>query len=242
MVPILKKISKFNFSKGNSPKYIIIHDTGNFKDTAAANANHFNGGNRDASAHYFVDEETIYQVVEEFNCAWHVGDGKGKYGIINSNSIGIEMCNSGGYIDIKTICNTVELVKTLQAKYNIPNDRVLRHYDASRKICPENMSKDNWKLWNEFKAKLEAPEYNGETIVLVDSPNSTDYLAAQYFNKYLGYGILTPELYRQRANPKDTLIGLGGAVCNRIKCTYPVIGKDGVDTCQKAMELIQSLR
>ena len=37
-------------------KFIVIHYTGNTKDTAKANATYFHNGSRSASAHYFVDE------------------------------------------------------------------------------------------------------------------------------------------------------------------------------------------
>jgi glucan-binding YG repeat protein len=39
-------------------------------------------------------------------------------------------------------------------KYNIPLDRVVRHYDASRKCCPSSMSANNWARWYEFKDRL----------------------------------------------------------------------------------------
>jgi hypothetical protein len=37
---------------------------------------------------------------------------------------------------------------------DIPIDRVVRHYDASRKKCPASMSKNNWSKWYVFKDKL----------------------------------------------------------------------------------------
>lgn len=30
----------------------------------------------------------------------------------------------------------------------------MRHYDASRKICPQSMSADNWQKWWSFKSRL----------------------------------------------------------------------------------------
>lgn len=154
MLSITRKISPYNHSAGNDIKFIVIHDTGNYKDTALANANYFNSGDRQASAHYFVDDTSIYQVVEEKQAAWHCGDGHGVYGISNHNSIGIEMCNSGGYISDTTINNTLELVRSLMSKYGVSINNVVRHYDASRKDCPHNMSANNWAKWNDFKARL----------------------------------------------------------------------------------------
>lgn len=156
MKSITRKISKYNFSSrsGQKIKYIVMHFTGNKTDTALNNANYFGGGNRNASAHYFVDNTSIVQVVEDTMASWHCGDGNGKYGITNQNSIGIEMCGTNGEIAKDTESNTIDLVKQLMKKYNIPNDRVVRHYDASRKNCPSPWSKNNWSKWNDFKKKL----------------------------------------------------------------------------------------
>lgn len=156
MLGITRRISRYNYSsrKGNSIKYIVLHYTGNKQDSAEGNANYFNGGDRNASAHYFVDNYSIYQVVEESNAAWSVGDGYGKYGITNYNSINVEMCTSGNYnVSEETENNAIDLVKSLMSKYNIDVDHVKRHYDASRKMCP-NWSDNNWSRWSNFKNKL----------------------------------------------------------------------------------------
>lgn len=162
MLPIQRKISNYNYSSrnSNSIKYIVLHYTGNKGDTAKNNVDYFYGGDRNASAHYFVDDNSIWQSVEESNSAWAVGDGKGSYGITNQNSISIEMCcNSDCKVSEKTEANALELVKSLMDKYNISINNVVRHYDASRKICP-NWSDDNWQRWSNFKSKLA-----GETVV-----------------------------------------------------------------------------
>ena len=78
MLPINRKISNYNHSSrnGNSIKYIVEHYTGNLGDTAKNNVDYFYGGNRSASAHYFVDDNSIWQSVEDSNAAWSVGDGR----------------------------------------------------------------------------------------------------------------------------------------------------------------------
>lgn len=153
MLPITRQISSYNHSSGNDIKYIVMHYTGNDTDSASGNANYFNGGDRQASAHYFVDNNSIYQVVEDYNAAWHCGDGHGSYGISNHNSIGIEMCCNNRIISDTTENNAIELVKYLMTKYNIDIDHIVRHYDASRKICP-NWQSNNWERWTNFKNKL----------------------------------------------------------------------------------------
>ncbi|MDU1053373.1 N-acetylmuramoyl-L-alanine amidase [Clostridium baratii] len=156
MLKINKKISPYNHYEGrNNIKYIVIHGTDNKNDTAKNNVDYLYRANRGSSAHYFVDDDSIWQSVEDGNGAWSVGDGKGKYGITNMNSINIEMCgtDNGRYSD-KTVNNTIELTKYLMKKYNIDVDHVVRHYDASRKNCPSQFSPNNWARWWELKKRL----------------------------------------------------------------------------------------
>ena len=164
MLPITRMISKYNHYKGNEPKYIVIHYTGNKKDSALNNAKYFNGGNRNASAHYFVDDTSIYQVVEDYNGAWHVGNTKTE--VNNRNSIGIEMCCSGNYqVSAKTEANTIELVKYLMKKYNIPVANVRTHAEVTKygKTCP-NWNANGWQRWKTFKTKLTQTESVGKTV------------------------------------------------------------------------------
>lgn len=182
MLSIERKISNYNYSSrnGNSIKYIVLHYTGNKGDTAKNNVDYFAGGDRNASAHYFVDDNSIWQSVEDYNSAWAVGDGKGAYGITNQNSISIEMCcNSSGVISEKTETNALELVKYLMSKYNISISNIVRHYDASRKICP-NWSADNWSRWITFKNKLN------ETVEVKEEMNYSMYVFSKnwYLKRY----------------------------------------------------------
>ena len=140
-------------------KYLVIHDTGNVNRGAGAlnHRNYVENNERGASAHYFVDDKVIVQYVGDSLAAGSVGDGKGRFGITNSNSLSIEMCinSDGNYL--KMYKNTVELTKNLMKKFNIPWERVVRHYDASRKNCPGHMSKNNWEKWKKFKEDIKKP-------------------------------------------------------------------------------------
>ena len=156
MLTIQKKISTYNNSgrNGNSILYIVVHYTGNRGDTAKNNVDFFYNGDRGASAHYFVDNNSIWQSVEDYRAAWAVGDGSGMYGITNSNSISVEMCcQLNGEVSESTEKNTVDLVKHLMKVYNVPIENVVRHYDASRKVCP-NWSANNWQRWFNFKNRI----------------------------------------------------------------------------------------
>lgn len=138
-------------------KYIVIHYVGAVSN-AKANAYYFYSVNRKASAHYFVDENEIYQVVKESDSAWHCGTNSTYYSNCrNSNSIGIEMCcfNNNGILDVseKVINNTIELTKQIMLKYNIPVENVIRHYDVTHKCCPAPFV-NNPNRWNDFKSRL----------------------------------------------------------------------------------------
>ena len=114
----------------NVPKYIVVHYTANDGTTATAksNANYFAKTDREASAHYIVDEgDTVYCCVPPSNAAWAVGDsGKGRLkGIVtNFNSISVEMVShsnkDGYYIPSKTVSNAIELIRQLMSEYKIP--------------------------------------------------------------------------------------------------------------------------
>ena len=168
MVPIKEKIakranygSKRNFDK---IKYIVLHYTGNDGDSDESNANYFANKIVKASAHYFIDDDSITRAVPEDYSAYAVGgkkynnSGGRLYGTVNnSNSISIELCdtvkNGVVYPSQKTINNALELTKKLMEKYNIPAHRVIRHYDVNGKPCPLYWVNDNnWKA--DFWAKL----------------------------------------------------------------------------------------
>lgn len=152
---------KRNFrSRKKTPiKYLVIHDTGNPNRGAGAlnHRNYVENNKRGASAHYFVDDKVIVQYVGDSLSAGSVGDGKGKYGITNANSLSIEMCINSDADYAKTYKNTVELTKNLMKKFNIPIDQVVRHYDASRKSCPNHMRQNNWSKWWKFKEDIQKP-------------------------------------------------------------------------------------
>lgn len=174
MLPITKMLINYNYSKRTDTiKYICVHDTGNTGKNAGVDNHYayFNGGNRNASADYFVEDKKIGQFVEDHNYSWAVGDGGGKYGITNNNSVSIELCINPESDRATAINNLVDLTKHLMAKYNIPVDRVVRHYDASRKSCPNSMKANNWAEWIAFKNRLSGSVQNTQS-----NSNSNDNL------------------------------------------------------------------
>ena len=160
MINITINHTTTNFSnQRTSKKYIVWHDTGVRDQSDEGNAVYFKTVYREASAHYFIDEDSITEVVDPNYVAWHCGDGNGLYGITNQNSIGIELCvEANGLFKPETIANAVWLGKKLMKDFGISADNNVRHYDASRKNCPQFLNTDGkWTKWYEFKAQLKTP-------------------------------------------------------------------------------------
>ena len=150
-----------NYNKGRKRpiQFIVVHYTANNGDRAQGNGNYFSQANRNASAHYFVDENEIVQSVKDNDTAWHCGAKSYKHPKCrNDNSIGVEMCSEKDdkgqyYINEQTQNTAIKLIKVLMKKYNIPIENVIRHYDVTGKICPEPFVR-NQMQWLEFKQKL----------------------------------------------------------------------------------------
>lgn len=190
---VIRMISKYNFYSGTISRlkdgYIVIHYVGAL-GSAKENCQYFAGGNRGSSAHFFVDfNGDVYQSVELFNSAWHCGSKTGyKHPKCrNTNSIGIELCcrttgdpskdDKNWYFEDTTVTAAIELTKELMAKYNIPADHVIRHYDVTGKICPAPYYFNTGKhTWSQFQSAIQqkaaatnpAPTVQNQTTSLKD--------------------------------------------------------------------------
>lgn len=151
-------------------KYIVVHYTANLGDTAKNNADYFAREKVNASAHFFVDENEIWNSVPVDKTAWHCGGGlQGTGGhayfrkCANTNSIGVEICMLGKNAVIRkdSIKNAANLVRTLMAEYGIDAGHIIRHYDVTGKNCPAPMVEDA-ALWYDFKTMLTAEQEDDE--------------------------------------------------------------------------------
>lgn len=149
-------------------RYLVYHYTGNDGDRAANNAKYFQNNIVKASAHYFVDDTTVWRSVPDLKVAWSVGGSKyanadktgggTMYGVItNTNSLSIEMCDTirnGVYqASEATLANAAALGRALMEKYGIPIENVYRHFDVTGKHCPSYLV--SARKWAEFKKRLE---------------------------------------------------------------------------------------
>lgn len=159
---ILTKINR-TIKKWRKIKGIVIHWVGCITDknlidgdcTAEKNAEYFENVNRGASAHYFVDNDSIVQSVMDKDIAWHCGT-KGSYFhpyLRNSNTLGIELgLNPDGTISQQTLKNAKDLVQIKMKEYGIEPKDIVRHYDVTHKLCPAPYV--DGKVWNDVHTFL----------------------------------------------------------------------------------------
>ena len=151
----------------SSIKYIVFHFTSNDGDSDEGNGNYFKNNIVKASAHYFVDDNSVTQSVPDDYVAYSVGGSKyndcaktgggSLYGIANNaNTLNIELCDSkkDGKVMAtdKTLDNAVALCKSLMKRYNINKHHVIRHFDVNGKHCPSYFMNAN--AWKKFKDRL----------------------------------------------------------------------------------------
>lgn len=141
-------------------KYIVVHYTGDGTSKAGSAKNnciYFGRANRDASAHYFIDDGGIWEYADPKKYyTWHCGVkyGGGNPDIGNGNSIGIEVCMDGDRPFTEAeIRYLTELVRYLMSKFDIPASRVVRHWDASHKMCPYYYAKRQTE-WEKLKKTI----------------------------------------------------------------------------------------
>lgn len=168
---IIKMLTKKRCYVGqNKPDYVVIHETDNWSKGAGAKAHAtaMKNGNLAGTVHYYVDSGSIYQTLDHKDGAYAVGDGGGRYGITNRNSINIEICVNPESDYYKAVDKAEQLAAHLLKQYGWTADRLKRHYDASRKHCPRRIQDEG--LWPEFKRKTAA--YMGTTTTEPDTPTN----------------------------------------------------------------------
>ena len=152
-------IKNGNSRSGNrltTVKGIVSHDTGNSGSTAYNNRSYFNNSQPSASAHTFIDDKYILEIVPLNEKAWHVRydmDKKlcGYYA--NDYLIGVELC-WGGKIDFKKAYKKYVWYHTyLCKKFNLnPKRDIYSHkqLDPKRKTDPDNALNRYGISWEQF--------------------------------------------------------------------------------------------
>lgn len=85
---IMQKFISLNWSgRVLKPISSVLHETADVNATDENEQQYFNSGNRGASAHAFVDYNSITQTIPWEEQSWHAGP------TANRNFIGIELCH-----------------------------------------------------------------------------------------------------------------------------------------------------
>lgn len=180
-----------NPRKFDTIKYLVVHYTGNVNDTARNNCVYYSQNLRGASAHFYVDDTSVWQSVFTNYAAYAVGLGSMKKPYIpnppmykkitNSNSISVEICGSKTSSEGSDRCKTLAamLCAELLHEYNIPPANIYRHYDVTGKSCPAWAVQDPLK-WLDFKRSvLEYYYLEGEDDCMLD--NDANYAVFESF-------------------------------------------------------------
>lgn len=149
---------------------IVVHYIGNPGTNAAANISYFESirenGPKFASYHEIIDlDGTRYDLIPHTEVAWHAGPTPDTFeettellgGRPNWRTIGISYCHpdATGKPNGSTEHALIRRVALLASRYDIPGDRILRHYDCTGKRCPM-WYVDNFGSWLTFKRKVES--------------------------------------------------------------------------------------
>lgn len=161
-------------------KYIAIHYTagGSSRPGTAKTMKNTWEKYKKGSADFGVDDRDMVQFNPDINnyYCWGVGDKKKTAGggaqlygsATNANTISIEICSTlrpgydaskpnhaGWYFTDKVLENALRLTKILMKKYNIPIERVVRHYDISGKICPGVIGWNNYVIYEKDGSSIK---------------------------------------------------------------------------------------
>ena len=167
----INKYKSLNYNergKQFSIKYIIIHYTAMRTDIEAIN--YLCDKDNKVSSHFLINKAgKIFNLVNVKYRAWHAGKSYWKKERdINSNSIGIEIDNSGYNLDFENYNSSqfksiVKLLIFLKKQYKIKSQHILGHSDISpyRKIDPGE--KFPWKELSSIKIVI-MPKMPGKKL------------------------------------------------------------------------------
>jgi N-acetylmuramoyl-L-alanine amidase len=215
MYPVSEQLIKYNRSGQKLvPEGFVIHDTATPGATAQNEHDYFNSGDRQTSAHYFVDWTQIVRTVPENEVAWHAGS------TANHKYLSVEMCGPKTHDPMKfqEIWNrTVWLVADAFARYGWStgpglwsHSGISNKYHETDHQDPIAYFKEYGKTFDGFVAEVDAmilqlknkPVMVGENKVftnLVIYQDGADKRAAEYLADYFKAPIvcvdnITPEL------------------------------------------------
>lgn len=157
-----------------NPIGIVVHETATPGATAEREYQYFNGADRGASAHAFVDWEDVIQTIPYDEVAWHAGP------TANSRYIGIELCRPSGHDPDKfgrVWNNAVSLFADLFREYGfgtVTVDNLLSHAEVSSRwresdhTDPVGYFAEYGKTVNEFRDAVQNELNGGAEVAAIN--------------------------------------------------------------------------
>lgn len=128
MIKRIKFITKNRSGKNFIPMGIVLHETATPGATAENEYKFFNSGDRNASAHGFVDWNGYVQTIPYDEVAWHAGY------TANHKYIGIEMCHATNKADFEKVWNnTIDVVAEIMNRYGFSVKDITTHDEISKR-------------------------------------------------------------------------------------------------------------
>ena len=216
----------------SSIKYIVLHYTANDGDHDTNNGNYFKNNTVYASAHDFIDSDSVTHSVPYDEVAYSVGKKFGNAPLwgkcTNNNSISIELCddNKNGkvYPTQATIDNAIVHTVDLCIKFKVnPRTNVVRHWDVCRKRCPEYWVNDSkWKkeflnkviaLYDEKTKKKTTATTVIKEVKQTNTKKTTTTTKKTATNKFKPYTVIVKSSdgylnIREKADAKSKKVGM----------------------------------
>lgn len=197
-------------------KYLVIHETGTFAAGAWA-TNVFSAFTKNpyANTTFIVDDNTVLKAMDLNEVGYALGNtDPAKSDVFNTNSISIEMCVNADGDYLKTVGNTVYLVRGILEK--LPNLELKQHADAwsegrneytsesFQKNCPEILrGNGTWWTWDRF---LYFAKNKNLPIPFVDFNPTIESEVPNELREYLGFTYKAEEKAEEESNKSNDAI------------------------------------
>jgi N-acetylmuramoyl-L-alanine amidase len=160
--------------KLSSVKFIVSHDTGNPGSSAYANRNYFDRQQPSASAHTFIDDQYILEIIPLNEKAWHVQYNKTTDNRLfgadsNDAAIGVELCHGGKINFQEAYKRYVWYHAYLCDRFNLdPMRHIVAHsrLDPERRSDPQSALQPRGISWNDFLEDVQSvfnQDFNGNS-------------------------------------------------------------------------------
>lgn len=160
---------------GGKPKYFVAHETANNSADADAHYRYFQNITISASAHTFIDDGKILEIIPLDEKAWHVQYQQDKktlgLGAANDNAVGTELCRTGNFA--KAYDRFVWYHAYLCKKYGKqPKKHITAHKfeDPARRNDPHSWLEPNGVSWSRFLSDVQNyfDNWGGDAAVKVE--------------------------------------------------------------------------